>query len=221
MRHYYFSPVLHYTTDKPTPDTVCLYVYHWGTVSLDVITRKEEASVIPVKNIYEKVIPGLKRNVLSARISKLGIRSLVFVEPYISALKRLGLNVTGSSHYMTIVDFVKICKYFKIVAPDSLSHFSFITSDLEVEEVLQSFVGMAGSKANPSGGPLVQNSLLGPQRYSNSSSPLAHHHHSDSPSKHGMPHGSKETHGSMDSDFSPSMEGTCDTCMYMHVACIW
>ena len=161
---------------------------------------------MPVKNMYEKVIPGLKRNVLSARISKLGIRSLVFVEPYISALKKLGLNVTGSSHYMTIVDFVKICKYFKILAPDSLSHFSFITSDLEVEEVLQTFVGIAGSMENP------QDVLLGPQRFSNSSSPLAHHHLSDSPrhssgdspSNYSTPTSARN---SMDLIFSPNMEG--------------
>ena len=89
-----------------------------------------------MRNLYLKAIPGLKQNVLSARISKLGIRSLVLPEPYISTLKRLNLGLNGSSHYVTISDFVKICTYFKRQAPALVGKFDFVSSDLDPTEVL-------------------------------------------------------------------------------------
>lgn len=92
-----------------------------------------------MKNIYEKVIPGLKRNVLSARISKLQVKSEALTEPYISALKKLGLVVTGASHFVGIVDFIKICKYFQIQPPDNLTKFYAINSSVNPEDVLSSF----------------------------------------------------------------------------------
>ena len=87
------------------------------------------------------MLPGLKRNVLSARISKLGIRSLALTEPYVSTLKKIGLKVVGSSHYVSILDFIKICRYFKRPPPESLAKFCFITSQMEPEDVVKLFSG--------------------------------------------------------------------------------
>ena len=120
-------------------DTLCLYAYHWRDISLDVIVRQEQEALIPIRNVYENTFPSLKRNVLSARLSKLGVRSHVLTEPYVSILKKMGLHVTGSSHYVKITDFVKICNYFKANTPENVVKFCFISSQLEVEEVLKSF----------------------------------------------------------------------------------
>ena len=123
----------------PKPlDTIYLYAYGWGDFFLDVIARHSD-SIIPVKNLYEKVIPGLKRNVLSARISKLQVKSEALMEPYITALKKLGLVVTGASHFVGIVDFIKICKYFKTPPPDNLTKFYAISSEVNPDDVLRSF----------------------------------------------------------------------------------
>ena len=124
---------------RPPLDTLCFYNFHWGGASVDVITRNEDPTLIPVKNIYEKVIPGLKRNVLSARNSKLGVKSIVLPEPYVSTLKTTDLGVTGSSHYMTIPNFTRICSYFKHPPPDILMKFDFVTSKLDPEVVLPIF----------------------------------------------------------------------------------
>ena len=96
-------------------------------------------SIIPVKNLYEKVIPGLKRNVLSARISKLQVKSEALMEPYVRALKKLGLVVTGASHFVGIVDFIKICNYFKTPPPDNLTKFYTISSEVHPDDVVRSF----------------------------------------------------------------------------------
>ena len=119
-------------------DRLDLYAYGWGDFFLDIISRRSD-SLIPVKNIYEKVIPGLKRNVLSARISKLQVKSEALSEPYISAMKKLGLVVTGASHFVGIVDFIKICKYFHVQPPDNLTKFYTINSEVNPEDVLRSF----------------------------------------------------------------------------------
>lgn len=150
---------------KPPVNTLTLYTYSYGdTVTLDVISRKED-SLIPVRNIYENVIPTLKRNVLSARISKLGVRSLALTEPYVSTLKKIGLKVVGSSHYVTILDFIKICKYFKHPPPESLAKFCFITSLMDPEDVVKSFSG-TGTRSLLSaphiGGSKGQSSTLSP-----------------------------------------------------------
>ena len=120
-------------------DTLCLYAYHWRDISLDVIVRQEQEALIPIRNVYENTISSLKRNVLSARLSKLGVRSHILTEPYVSILKKMGLHVTGSSHYVKITDFVKICNYFKATPPENVVKFCFISSQQEVKEVLKSF----------------------------------------------------------------------------------
>ena len=86
-----------------------------------------------------RAIPGLKQNVLSARISKLGIRSLVLPEPYVSCLKKLNMGLTGSSHYITINDFVKICTYFKHPPPEDITRFTIVTSTVPTSDVLLLF----------------------------------------------------------------------------------
>jgi len=120
-------------------DVLCIYKFRWDREYIEVLTRQKCAPLIPVKNLYLKAIPGLKQNVLSARISKLGIRSLVLPEPYISTVRKLGLGLNGSSHYVTISDFVKICTYFKRQAPALVGKFDFVTSDLSPSEVLHLF----------------------------------------------------------------------------------
>lgn len=119
-------------------DRLDLYAYGWGDFFLDIIARRTD-SFIPVKNIYEKVIPGLKRNVLSARISKLQVKSEALSEPYISAMKKLGLVVTGASHFVGIVDFIKICKYFHVQPPDNLTKFYAVNSEVNPDDVLRTF----------------------------------------------------------------------------------
>lgn len=119
-------------------DRLYLYSYGWGDFFLDIISRRTN-SFIPVKNIYEKVIPGLKRNVLSARISKLQVKSEALSEPYITSMKKLGLVVTGASHFVGIVDFIKICQYFHVQSPNNLSKFYVINSEVDPQSVLQSF----------------------------------------------------------------------------------
>ena len=120
-------------------DLVCVYHYHWGPTTIDVLTRNNKATLIPIRNVYNKAIPGLKQNVLSARISKLGIRSLVLPEPYVSCLKKLNMGLTGRSHYITIPDFIKICNYFKHPPPDDIINFTHVTSVVSTSNVLLLF----------------------------------------------------------------------------------
>ena len=101
-----------------------------------MLTRQKCAPLIPKRNLYLKAIPGLTLNVLSARISKLGIRSLVLPEPYVSTLKKLNLGLNGSSHYVTISNFVKICTYFKRKPPALVGKFDLVSSDLDPKEVV-------------------------------------------------------------------------------------
>ncbi len=138
---------------------------------LDVLVTNSLPSYIPVKNVYQRAIPYLKQNVLSARISKHGIRSAVLSEPYVSTVKKLSMGLTGSSHYITISDFFKICRYFKHQPPEKLSNFQFVTSAVSTDDVLEMFnhpesargqellerlcrsesggVGVANEKSNP------------------------------------------------------------------------
>ena len=144
-------------------DRLDLYAYGWGDFFLDIISRRSD-SLIPVKNIYEKVIPGLKRNVLSARISKLQVKSEALSEPYISAMKKLGLVVTGASHFVGIVDFIKICKYFHVQPPDNLTKFYTINSEINPEDVLRSFAAdptdTQGQSLQPSNSAVVPSNIL-------------------------------------------------------------
>ena len=137
MYMYNYICVVHVGHSQPL-DRLDLYAYGWGDFFLDIISRRSNC-FIPVKNIYEKVIPGLKRNVLSARISKLQVKSEALSEPYISAMKKLGLVVTGASHFVGIVDFIKICKYFHVQPPHNLTKFYAINSEVNPEDVLRSF----------------------------------------------------------------------------------
>lgn len=116
---------------------------------MDVLFNRE-GPLIPIKNIYERVIPGLKRNVLSARISKLGVKSITFVEPHLTTVKKFGLSVTGSSHYVTVPDFIKVCKYFKLVPPRNMPRLCDFTSRNAPDEILAAFPeqdssGLAGA----------------------------------------------------------------------------
>ena len=130
---------MHFRAGMSPVDTICVYHYHWGTATIDVLTRIDKATLIPIKNVYNRAIPGLKQNVLSARISKLGIRSLVLPEPYVSCLKKLSMGLTGSSHYITINDFMKICTYFKHPPPEDVLRFTLVTSVVPPNEVLMIF----------------------------------------------------------------------------------
>ena len=56
-----------------------------------------------------------------------------------STVKKLGLGLTGSSHYITIPDFFKICRYFKHTPPEKLSSFQFVTSAVSTDDVLVMF----------------------------------------------------------------------------------
>ncbi|CAI8036655.1 hypothetical protein GBAR_LOCUS20519 [Geodia barretti] len=88
-------------------------------------------------------------------------------------MKKMGLVVTGASHFVGIADFVKICRYFHVEPPGILTKFGTITSEIDPEAVLRSFSGnqtfgsltgddnvsrVTGSTLNQSGG---MASLLG------------------------------------------------------------
>ena len=137
--NYTSTPSLSHHAGSPPIDTICVYHYQWCDVTIDILTRIDKVTLIPIKNVYNRAIPGLKQNVLSARISKLGIRSLVLPEPYVSTLKKLNMGLTGSSHYITISDFVKICTYFRHPPPKNIVKFDFITSAISSEEVVKIF----------------------------------------------------------------------------------
>ncbi len=96
--------------------------------------------------MYQRAIPHLKQNVLSARISKHGIRSAVLSEPYVSTVKKLDLGLTGSSHYITVSDFFTICHYFKQQPPNILMNFRFVNSGISSEDVLEMFNNPEGMR---------------------------------------------------------------------------
>ncbi len=103
------------------------------------MVTKALPTYIPIKNVYQRAIPYLKQNVLSARISKHGIRSAVLSEPYVSTVKKLDLGLTGSSHYITVSDFFTICHYFKYKPPEVLMNFRFVRSSVPTDDVLEMF----------------------------------------------------------------------------------
>lgn len=120
-------------------DVLRVYQFKCGKEYIDIITRLNLAPLVPIKDVYHKAIPDLKQNVLSARISKLGIRSLVLSEPYVSTVKKLNIGLTGSSHYVTIPDFMKICVYFKKTPSDYILKLDLILSSHAVDDVLRMF----------------------------------------------------------------------------------
>ena len=120
-------------------DTLCIYQFACGPEYIDIIARKDLAPLIPIKNVYLKAIPGLKQNVLSARISKLGIRSLVLSEPYVSTVKKLNIGLTGSSHYITVSDFIKICNYFRKPVESFVPKLDLVMSSQSPSEILCMF----------------------------------------------------------------------------------
>lgn len=120
-------------------DTVCLYSYHWGTTHIDLITRKNEGTIVPIKNIHDRVLTGLTRNTVSNRISKLGAKSVTLSEPYIDILKKLQLPITVRSHYLSVSDFMLVCSYYKKSPPTNLADFVHITSFTNPAEILKKF----------------------------------------------------------------------------------
>lgn len=114
---------------------------------MEIIARRSLAPLIPIKNVYLKAIPGLKQNVLSARISKLGIRSLVLSEPYVSTVKKLSIGLTGSSHYITVTDFIKICNYFRKPVEAFVSKLDLIMSSQSPDDIVRMF-NDPGAKAS-------------------------------------------------------------------------
>ena len=69
------------------------------------------------------------------------MKSEALTEPYISSMKKLGLVVTGASHFVGIADFVKICRYFHVEPPGILTKYCNVTSEIDPEAVLRSFSG--------------------------------------------------------------------------------
>lgn len=53
-----------------------------------------------------------------------------------SCLKKLNMGLTGSSHYITIPDFIKICNYFKHPPPEDIIRFTLVTSVVSTSDVL-------------------------------------------------------------------------------------
>ena len=49
------------------------------------------------------------------------------------------MGLTGSSHYITIPDFIKICTYFKHPPPDDIMNFTVVTSVVPTSDVLLIF----------------------------------------------------------------------------------
>ena len=49
------------------------------------------------------------------------------------------MGLTGSSHYITIPDFIKICTYFKQPPPDDIINFTVVTSVVPTTDVLLIF----------------------------------------------------------------------------------
>ena len=121
------------------PDTLCLYSYHWGPTHIDIITRRTGQSLVPVKNVYGRVVPGLTRNAVSNRIPKIGAKTVALPDSHISTLKKLQLPITARSHYLVINDFVRLCCYYKKTPPTNLINFAQIFSSDNPAEILKTF----------------------------------------------------------------------------------
>lgn len=134
-------------------DTLCLYNYHWGSTNIDVITRNTGETLVPMKNVYGRVVPGLTRNAVSNRIPKIGAKTVALSEPHIATLKKLQLPITARSHYLTVNDFIHLCHYYKKDLPQNLGLFSSITSQDNPAEVLKTFNALKPNISLPLLGP--------------------------------------------------------------------
>lgn len=115
--------------------------------------------MIPVTNVYGRIVPGITRNAVSNRVPKLGAKTIALPEGQINVLKKLQLPITARSHYLNIRDFVKICTYYKRTPPANLSNFALITSHSNPVDILKSFNSQivptqSSSTAFPSPNPL-------------------------------------------------------------------
>ncbi|XP_019852573.1 PREDICTED: uncharacterized protein LOC109582347 isoform X2 [Amphimedon queenslandica] len=124
---------------KIPPETICLYSYHWGSTHVDLITRINGDTLVPMTNVYNRVVPGLTRNAVSNRIPKIGAKSIALPESHINVLKKLQLPITARSHYLTIVDFIRLCTYYKQKPPRNLSDFAQINSKSNPADILKTY----------------------------------------------------------------------------------
>ena len=120
-------------------DSICLYSYHWGHTTVDIITMGNAGTVIPMKIIYGRIVPGLTRNAVSNRVPKIGAKTIALSEAHIAVLKKLQLPITARSHYLTVPDFIKVCQYYGRTPPRNLSNFACISSQHNPAEVLKNF----------------------------------------------------------------------------------
>lgn len=90
-----------------------------------------------MKNVYGRIVPGLTRNAVSNRIPKIGAKTIALPDTHINTLKKLQLPITARSHYLTIDDFVRLCRYYKKAPPDNLSHFITINANNNPADVLK------------------------------------------------------------------------------------
>ena len=120
-------------------DTICLYTYHWGHTTVDIITMSDSDTVIPMKTVYGRVVPGLTRNAVSNRVPKIGAKTVALSEAHIAVLKKLQLPITARSHYLTVTDFIKVCQYYGRTPPRNMANFACISSRHNPAEVLKSF----------------------------------------------------------------------------------
>lgn len=92
-----------------------------------------------MKNVYQRVVLGLTRNAVSNRVPKIGAKTIALPESYIGVLKKLQLPITARSHYLLVVDFIQVCRYYGHNPPPNLTNFAFINSLNDPAEVLKSF----------------------------------------------------------------------------------
>ena len=130
---------MHVLLSVGSMDSICLYSYHWGHTTVDIITMTNAATVIPMKIIYGRIVPGLTRNAVSNRVPKIGAKTIALSEGHIAVLKKLQLPITARSHYLTVADFIKVCQYYGRTPPRNLSSFAYISSQHNPAEVLKNF----------------------------------------------------------------------------------
>ena len=114
-------------------------------------------TVVPMKTVYGRIVPGLTRNAVSNRVPKIGAKTIALSDAHIAVLKKLQLPITARSHYLTVSDFIKVCQYYGRTPPRNLANFVYITSRHNPAEILKSFntqspVFPAPSMGAPQGG---------------------------------------------------------------------
>lgn len=60
-------------------------------------------------------------------------------EPYVSTVKKLNIGLTGSSHYITVSDFIKICNYFRKPVEGFVPKLDLIMSSQSPDDILRLF----------------------------------------------------------------------------------